>query len=120
MDKDGELEAVRVAAAVVDLPGRPYAVTIMTTYLRRDDDGEAAIREISAALFSTFDRLARYSNGMLGRTPLLRDMVLSALTLATPVAHLDALTVVDATLGDDAGLVGASHLAASGVSLIPR
>jgi beta-lactamase class A len=65
LDKDGELEAVRVAAAVVDLPGRPYAATIMTTYLRRDEDGEAAIREISAALFSTFDRLARSSD--LGR-----------------------------------------------------
>ena len=65
LDKDGELEAVRVAAAVVDLPNRPYAVTIMTTYLRRDADGEAAIREISAAVFSTFDRLARSSD--LGR-----------------------------------------------------
>jgi beta-lactamase class A len=65
IDKDGELEAVRVAAAVVDLPNRPYAATIMTTYLRRDEDGETAIREISAALFSTFDRLARSSD--LGR-----------------------------------------------------
>jgi beta-lactamase class A len=65
LDKDGALDAVRVAAAVVDLPGRPYAVTIMTTYLRRDDDGEALIREVSAALFETFDRLARSSD--LGR-----------------------------------------------------
>ena len=65
LDKDGELEAVRLAAAVVDLPNRPYAVTIMTTYLRKDADGEEAIREISAALFSTFDRLARSSD--LGR-----------------------------------------------------
>ena len=65
IDKDGELEAVRIAAAVVDLPNRPYAVAIMTTYLRRDPDGEAAIREISAALFETFDRLARSSD--LGR-----------------------------------------------------
>jgi beta-lactamase class A len=65
LDKDGALEAVRVAAAVVDLPGRPYAVTIMATYLRKDDDGEALIREISAALFETFDRLARSSD--LGR-----------------------------------------------------
>ena len=54
-----------MAAAIVDLPNRPYAVTIMTTYLRKDADGEAAIREISAALFSTFDRLARSSE--LGR-----------------------------------------------------
>jgi len=65
LDKDGELEAVRAAAAVVDLPGRPYSVAIMTTYLRRDEDGEALIREVSAALFETFDRLARSSD--LGR-----------------------------------------------------
>jgi beta-lactamase class A len=65
LDKDGELEAVRAAAAVVDLPGRPYSVAIMTTYLRRDADGEALIREVSAALFETFDRLARSSD--LGR-----------------------------------------------------
>jgi len=64
-DKPGSLEAVRCVSAVVDLPGRPYAVSIMTTYLRRDADGEAAIREISAALYETFDRLARSSE--LGR-----------------------------------------------------
>ena len=65
LDKDGSLEAVRAAAAVVDLKGRPYAITIMTTYLRRDEDGEALIREISAAVFATMDRLARSSD--LGR-----------------------------------------------------
>lgn len=64
-DKPGSLEAVRCVTAVVDLPGRPYAVSIMTTYLRRDADGEAAIREISAALYETFDRLVRSSD--LGR-----------------------------------------------------
>jgi beta-lactamase class A len=64
-DKPGSLEAVRCVTAVVDLPGRPYAVSIMTTYLRHDADGEAAIREISAALYETFDRLARSSD--LGR-----------------------------------------------------
>lgn len=60
-DKPGSLEGVRCVTAVVDLPGRPYAAAIMTTYLRRDEDGEAAIRAISAALFETFDRLARAS-----------------------------------------------------------
>lgn len=65
LDKDGSLEAVRAAAAVVELPGRPYAVAIMTTYLRRDEEGETLIREVSAALFETFDRLARSSD--LGR-----------------------------------------------------
>jgi beta-lactamase class A len=65
LDKPGSLEGVRCVTAVVDLPGRPYAVSIDTTYLKRDEDGEAAIREISAALFETFDRLARSSD--LGR-----------------------------------------------------
>jgi beta-lactamase class A len=60
-DKPGSLEGVRCVTAVVDLPGRPYAAAIMTTYLRRDEDGEAAIREISAAVYQTFDRLARSS-----------------------------------------------------------
>jgi beta-lactamase class A len=60
-DKPGDLEGVRCVTAVVDLPGRPYAAAIMTTYLRRDEDGEAAIREISAAIYETFDRLARAS-----------------------------------------------------------
>jgi beta-lactamase class A len=64
-DKPGSLEAVRCVTAIVDLPGRPYVVSIMTTYLRHDADGEAAIREISAALYETFDRLARSSD--LGR-----------------------------------------------------
>jgi beta-lactamase class A len=64
-DKPGSLEAVRCVTAVVDLPDRPYAVSIMTTYLRRDADGAAAIREISAALYETFDRLSRSSD--LGR-----------------------------------------------------
>jgi beta-lactamase class A len=60
-DKPGELEGVRCVTAVVDLPGRPYSAAVMTTYLRRDKDGEAAIREVSAALYETFSRLARAS-----------------------------------------------------------
>lgn len=60
-DKPGDLEGVRAACAYVALPGRPYAVGVMTGYLRRDADGEAAIREISTAVFETFDRLARSS-----------------------------------------------------------
>jgi beta-lactamase class A len=63
--KSGSLEGVRCEGAYVDLPSRPYAAAIMTTYLRRDADGETAIREISAALYETFDRLARASE--LGR-----------------------------------------------------
>lgn len=64
-DKPGSLEGVRCVGAVVDLPGRPYAVAIMTSYLKNDADGEAVIREISAVLYDTFSRLARSSD--LGR-----------------------------------------------------
>jgi beta-lactamase class A len=59
--KSGELEGVRCEVAYVDLRGRPYSAAIMTKYLRRDADGLAAIREVSAILFDTFDRLARSS-----------------------------------------------------------
>jgi beta-lactamase class A len=65
LDKPGSLEAVRCVTAVVDVPGRPYAVSIETTFLEKDEDGAAAIRQISAALYEMFDRLARSSD--LGR-----------------------------------------------------
>ncbi len=52
---------MRCEAAWVDVPGRPYSAAIMTAYLRREADGEAAIAEISAAVYETFDRLARAS-----------------------------------------------------------
>ena len=65
LDKPGSLEGVRCVAAFVEVPGRPYSIAIMTAYLKRDDDGEEAIRAISAAAFETFDRLARSSD--LGR-----------------------------------------------------
>ena len=61
LTKSGELEGVRCEVAYVDLPGRPYSAAIMTKYLRRDSDGTAVIRELSALLFDTFDRLARSS-----------------------------------------------------------
>jgi beta-lactamase class A len=59
--KSGELEGVRCEVGYVDLPGRPYTAAVMTTYLHRDADGEAAIRDVSAAVYETFDRLARAS-----------------------------------------------------------
>ena len=56
--------------------------------------------------------------GLLGRTPLLYDLVETALTVAAPVPILERLDVVPAELGDDAGLVGAAALARDGVSII--
>jgi beta-lactamase class A len=61
VSKPGALEGVRCEAAWVDVPRRPYTAAIMTAYLRREADGEAVIAELSAAIYETFDRLARAS-----------------------------------------------------------
>jgi hypothetical protein len=55
---------------------------------------------------------------MLSRTPVLREHVLAALTVAAPAPSLQPLQVRDPLLGDDAGLVGAALLADAGVSII--
>jgi beta-lactamase class A len=60
-NKPGELEGVRNDSAVVFVENRPYILCVMTTYLKRERDGEAAISEISAATYHVFDRLARAS-----------------------------------------------------------
>ncbi len=56
--------------------------------------------------------------GMLGHTPGLRAMVVAALDDVCPPALRRPLRVVDAALGDDAGIIGAALLAAHGVSPI--
>jgi beta-lactamase class A len=61
VSKPGALEGVRCEAAWVDVPGRPYSAAVMTAYVRDEAAGEAAITEISAAVYATFDRLARGS-----------------------------------------------------------
>lgn len=60
-NKPGELEGVRNDSGVVFVENRPYVICVMTTYLRRERDGEEAIARISAAAFRMFDRLARAS-----------------------------------------------------------
>jgi beta-lactamase class A len=59
--KPGELEAVRNDSGIVLVKGRPYILCVMTTYLKDEKDGAAAIRKISALTYSYFDRLARAS-----------------------------------------------------------
>ncbi len=60
-NKHGELEGVRNDSGVVFLQNRPYVICVMTTYLRRERDGEEAISRISLAAYRMFDRLARAS-----------------------------------------------------------
>lgn len=57
LNKPGELEGVRVDAAIVRAPQRPYAIAVMTTYLREEADGERAIAEVSRAFYEYFSRL---------------------------------------------------------------
>ena len=61
ISKPGSLEGVRCEMAWVDVAGRPYTAAIMTAYLKHEPDADAAIAELSAAIYSTFDRLARSS-----------------------------------------------------------
>jgi glucokinase len=56
--------------------------------------------------------------GVLARCPTLYQLVVTAFTVAAPVPSLEPLTVVQAELGDDAGLVGSARLASTGVSII--
>jgi len=60
-NKPGELEGVRNDSGIVFLGKRPYVISVMTTYLRREKDGGDAIIKISNAAYQMFDRLSRSS-----------------------------------------------------------
>jgi beta-lactamase class A len=60
-DKPGDLEGVRTDSGIVFAENRPYAISVMTTYLHNERDGAEAIARISVAAYSLFDRLGRAS-----------------------------------------------------------
>ena len=60
-NKPGSLEGVRNDSGLVFLEKRPYILCVMTTYLRRERDGEEAISKISLDTYRMFDRLSRAS-----------------------------------------------------------
>ncbi len=64
-NKPGELEGVRNDSGIVFAGKRPYVISVMTSYLRRERDGGEAIIRISDAAYQMFDRLSRSSE--LGR-----------------------------------------------------
>ena len=64
-DKSGELEGVRVDAGIVFAKNRPYALSVMTTFLKDEAEGERAIEEMSRVAYEYFSRLG--SGGALGR-----------------------------------------------------
>lgn len=65
LNKPGELEGVRVDAAIVRAQNRPYAVAVMTTYLKEEAEGERAIADFSRAFYEYYSRLG--SGSELGR-----------------------------------------------------
>jgi beta-lactamase class A len=64
-DKPGELEGVRVDAGIVFAKNRPYALCVMATYLKNEEEGERAIVDISRAAYEYFSRIG--AGGMYGR-----------------------------------------------------
>ena len=60
-DKPGSLEGVRNDSGIVFAQNRPYVICIMTSYLRKERDGEDTIARISAAAHRMFDRMGRAS-----------------------------------------------------------
>ena len=61
-NKPGNLEAVEVDAGIVYVEGRPYIQVVMTTYLKSNAAGDAAIQSASQAAFEYFSRLAKSSD----------------------------------------------------------
>ncbi|MBY0491714.1 MAG: class A beta-lactamase-related serine hydrolase [Gemmatimonadaceae bacterium] len=64
--KTGSLDGVRAEAAVVEVPGHPFAIAVMTTYLANDERGSDVIEAITAEVYRTMARLA--AGGAYGRT----------------------------------------------------
>ena len=60
-DKPGALDAVRSDAGIIEVPGHPIAMSVMTTYLASNDEGERAIKQIARLVYGHFDRLSRSS-----------------------------------------------------------
>lgn len=60
-DKPGALEAVRCDTGIIEIPGHPFAMSVMTTYLSNEMEGEAAIEDVARLAYAYFDRLARSS-----------------------------------------------------------
>jgi beta-lactamase class A len=64
-NKPGNLDAVRNDAGIVFVPGRPFAIAVMTTFATDGVAAEESIGRIAQAAWSYFDRVGKSSS--LGR-----------------------------------------------------
>jgi beta-lactamase class A len=60
-DKPGALDAVRCDAGIIEIPGHPFVISVMTTYLESNDAGEQSVKEVARLVYDYFDRLSRSS-----------------------------------------------------------
>ena len=61
-DKPGALDAVRCDAGIIEVEGHPFVVSVMTTFLASNEEGERAIKEIARLAYAHFERSSRSSN----------------------------------------------------------
>ena len=61
-NKTGTLEGVAADAGIVYLSDRPYVFVGLTTFIRSNASGEAAIRSASQTTFEYFERIAKSSD----------------------------------------------------------
>jgi len=54
--KPGDLEGVRVDAGIVYVPKRPFIISVMTSWLLHDRDGDQVIEDLSRAAHEYFSR----------------------------------------------------------------
>ena len=64
-NKPGNLDAVRNDAGIIFVPGRPFAIAVMTTFATDGLEAEESIGRIAHAAWSYFDRVGKSSS--LGR-----------------------------------------------------
>lgn len=58
-NKPGGISGVACDSGIVYLAGRPYAISVMTTYVKSGDDADQAIGNVSRLVYEYFERLAR-------------------------------------------------------------
>jgi len=56
-DKPGALDAVRCDTGVIEVQGRPFAISVMTTYDSDNAEGERSVREIARLAYAYFPAL---------------------------------------------------------------
>ncbi len=66
--KPGGIAGVACESGIVYLAGKPYAISVMTTFDKDSDTADTAITEISRRVYAYFERLAR-SNSFGARLP---------------------------------------------------